>query len=439
MSVVAARPYHFETMRAARLWLAVAAFFVLVAAVVVPLVWNRGGYGVASSVLLVLLVIASGAVAAGQSEELGLGFEFGVRRTFRSICRERGLTTTAGKDRRLVYPAAGKLIGSRDVFRLVIKPLPGQTVADWEKAAPAFSLAYDSRPVKFDHLGAGLVVMRVGVSILGAQPLESVSGQVADDGQMTWREQLETVVIGKAEQGEAFALPLIDTHILIAGITGAGKGSWIWSAILRLVPMARAGVVKFWGLDPKHMELSLGREFFGDRYAAQPEAMVELLERAHDDMQQRASSLSGKSRRFEPSADTPLNVIVIDELGYLSALLQDRKLQQRAEKALSGILVLGRAVGYVVVGALQDPRKSTLDFRDLFPTRVAMRLPKGMVDLVLGTGMYEAGAHCDLIPPKSAGAGVAYVLGENATVPRCVRASWCSDETIRDVAESFDA
>ena len=89
-----------------------------------------------------------------------------------------------------------------------------------------------------------------------------------------------------------------------------------------------------------------------------------------------------------------------------------------------------------VVGALQDPRKETLGFRDQFPTRVAMRLPKPMVDLVLGSGMYEAGAQCDLIPPREAGAGVAFVVDEGSTLPTCIRVDWSSDELIRSAVAS---
>src|SRR3954471_7964925 len=199
-------------------------------------------------------------------------------------------------------------------------------------------------------------------------------------------------------------------------------------------PFGKAGVVQFWGFDPKRMELSIGRSFFGERYAAEPEAMVELLEQAHDQMQRRAAELAGKVRRFEPSPEFPLHVLIVDELGYLAAQLPDRKLRDRAEKALSGVLVLGRAVGFVVIGALQDPRKEVLGYRDLFPTRVAMRLPKPMVDLVLGHGMYEAGAQCDLIPPREHGAGVAFVVDESSTLPVCVRMSWCPDDLIRSVA-----
>src|SRR5207302_7842462 len=59
------------------------------------------------------------------------------------------------------------------------------------------------------------------------------------------------------------------------------------------------------------------------------------------------------------------------------------------------LLSQGRSVGYAVVGALQDPRKETLGYRDLFTVRVALRLPGEMTDLVLGRGAKEAGARSE--------------------------------------------
>ena len=89
-----------------------------------------------------------------------------------------------------------------------------------------------------------------------------------------WRAVLARVEIGKDEGGAPFLLPLLGSHTLIAGITGAGKGSVIWTIVLRLVPAIDAGVVRSWGFDPKRMELAIGREFFSDRYAADADAMV---------------------------------------------------------------------------------------------------------------------------------------------------------------------
>ncbi|HEU4966359.1 MAG TPA: hypothetical protein VFT53_02665 [Candidatus Saccharimonadales bacterium] len=184
------------------------------------------------------------------------------------------------------------------------------------------------------------------------------------------------------------------------------------------------------GLRPEALRAAIGRDWW-NHYADTETGIVEMLEACVDDMLKRAMQLQGKARKFTPSTQTPLNVVVVDELGYLSAMLPDRKLRERAEKAVSTILALGRAVGYSLVGAVQDPRKETVGFRDLFPIRIAGGLPAPMVDLVLGEGMHDAGALCEQIPLGNTGAGVAYVMDETSLKPLCVRAAWCGDEVIQ--------
>ena len=66
--------------------------------------------------------------------------------------------------------------------------------------------------------------------------------------------------------------------------------------------------------------------------------------------------------------------------------------------ALATLTTQGRAVGYCVVAALQDPRKDVLTIRNLFPDRIAMRLDEPeQVDMVLGDGARDRGAACELI------------------------------------------
>ena len=85
--------------------------------------------------------------------------------------------------------------------------------------------------------------------------------------------------------------------MLIAGATGSGKGSVIWSLIRALLPAIAAGWVQVWALDPKRMELSFGRALF-HRYACHAIAMVELLEAAVAEMQRRAEQFGGRTRTF---------------------------------------------------------------------------------------------------------------------------------------------
>jgi S-DNA-T family DNA segregation ATPase FtsK/SpoIIIE len=427
----------------ARLFAAAAATVLLVAAVAGWLFWQQG------TVLSRLAATALGLICAATLCVLvvsvplcGLIFEMGVRQTFRAVCRQKGLAAkvnTGNGRHRWHYPSAGRLEGNSHSFRLVVRPLHGQSLADWEKATAAFTMAYGATVTRIKSDGGGRLTLLVGYHKLESHEFEHRTLPALGVGS-DWRGHLRQVEVGKIEGARPFCLPLIDSHILIAGTTGAGKGSVVWSIVLRLMPAAQAGVVRFWGFDPKRMELAIGRPCFGDRYAADIDDMIAQLEWAHDEMLARADALAGKVRKFDPSPVDPLEVLVIDELGYLVALVPDRKKREHVEKLLSALLVLGRAVGFTVIGAIQDPRKETLSFRDLFPTRVAMRLPKGMVDLVLGTGMYEAGAQCDLIPvtPED-GAGVAFVVDETATLPLLVRMSWCSDDAIREAAARLEA
>ena len=64
-----------------------------------------------------------------------------------------------------------------------------------------------------------------------------------------------------------------------------------------------------------------------------------------------------------------------------------------------------------VVGALQDPRKDVISLRNLFSTRIALRLDESdQVDMVLGDGARDRGALADQISPlPHVGAGVGYV------------------------------
>ncbi|HEY6542708.1 MAG TPA: hypothetical protein VIZ18_17320, partial [Ktedonobacteraceae bacterium] len=151
------------------------------------------------------------------------------------------------------------------------------------------------------------------------------------------------------------------------------------------------------------------------------------------DMQARTAHMQGVRRYFEPSQNTPLMVIIVDELAYLSFYMADKKLRERADKAIRTILTQGRAIGYSLVAAVQDPRIETCAYRNLFPVRIAGGLNEAkQVDMVLGEGSHDAGALCEQIPLGPAGAGAAYVLDtERMMKPRLIRAPKCSDEVIR--------
>ena len=57
---------------------------------------------------------------------------------------------------------------------------------------------------------------------------------------------LAAVHIGQREDGLPWLIRLLGTHVLVAGVTGSGKGSVTWSLLRAIAPMIRGGVVQVW-------------------------------------------------------------------------------------------------------------------------------------------------------------------------------------------------
>jgi len=180
---------------------------------------------------------------------------------------------------------------------------------------------------------------------------------------------LRALPVGRREDGGILTVRLHGTHLLIAGATGAGKGSWVWGLIRAMLPAMAAGLVRVLACDPKLMELAFGRALFDryGRYAANSADIAVLLEEAVTDMQARAARFAGNQRDHVPTPEFPFVVVIVDEIAFLTAYQADRKLRERTLAALATLTTQGRAVGYCVVAALQDPRKEVLNIRNLFP------------------------------------------------------------------------
>ena len=251
---------------------------------------------------------------------------------------------------------------------------------------------------------------------------------------------LKALPVGRREDGLPWLVKLHGTHVLIAGATGAGKASLLWGLVRAMFPLLQDGLVRVLAADPKLMELAYGRVIFESygAYAADPAAIAAMLDQAVADMQARAARFAGRQRDHTPTVEDPFTVVLVDEVAFLTAYQPDRKLKERIMSALATLTTQGRALGYSVVAALQDPRKDVLTIRNLFPDRIAMRLDEPeQVDMVLGDGARDRGATCELISPDPAtGAGVAFVRLEADPDPVRVRAGWVTDWDIRVLADA---
>ena len=306
---------------------------------------------------------------------------------------------------RVLLPVLGKVTSTAFTDRVPVRLVSGQSAADF--AARADNLAH----------GFGAMLCRIRSASPGALVLEFVRrdalAAIIPALAISTRVDLRALPVGRREDGLVWLVRVHGTHVLIAGATGAGKASLLWSIVRAILPAMVAGLVRVWAADPKLMELAYGRAIFDryGRYAATSEAIATMLEDAVDGMQRRAAIFAGKHREHTPTPEHPFIVILVDEVAFLTAYLSDRAIRDRIKGALATLTTQGRAVGYSVIAALQDPRKEVMNIRNLFPDRIAMRLDEPeQVDMVLGDGARDRGALADLISTdETTGAGVAYV------------------------------
>lgn len=315
--------------------------------------------------------------------------------------------------------------------RVTVKMLKGQTVTDWADHIDHLAHGFGATGCRVAIERAGRLVLTFPRNDPLATPLPAVP--------IPETPSVEPVEIGTCEDGSPYRLKICGTHVLIAGATGSGKGSYLWSVIRGLLPAVRAGLVELWALDPKLMELSYGRGLFGDRYAANPADCADLLEAAVKVMQERAGRFVGVQRSHIPTVDDPFILVIVDEVAFLTAYQSDKGLRHRITAALATLTTQGRAVGVGVMAALQDPRKEVMNIRNLFPDKIALRLDESeQVDMVLGDGARDRGALADQISPRpEVGAGVGYVRLETSPDPIRVRAAYVSDTDIRAMAATY--
>jgi S-DNA-T family DNA segregation ATPase FtsK/SpoIIIE len=333
---------------------------------------------------------------------------------------------------RTLLPVLGKVTATKYTDRVQVRLVSGQCAADFAKCADNLAHGFGAMLCRARSARSGRIVLEFVrcdalAALIPAVPIPANA-------------DLKALPVGRREDGQPWLVRLHGTHVLIAGATGAGKASLLWGLVRAMSPLMQQGLVRVLAADPKLMELAYGRAIFDTygAYAADPASIAVMLDTAVADMQDRAGRFAGRQREHTPTVADPFVVVLVDEVAFLTAYQPDRKLKERIMNALATLTTQGRAVGYAVVAALQDPRKDVLTIRNLFPDRIAMRLDEPeQVDMVLGDGARDRGAACELIPADPAtGAGVAFVRLEADPDPVRVRAGWVADFDIRVLADA---
>jgi DNA segregation ATPase FtsK/SpoIIIE, S-DNA-T family len=347
------------------------------------------------------------------------------RRRWRAVLTIAGLAPTyRGK---VTLPMLGKVRAGAHADLVKVRQVSGQSPKLFAERAEELAHGFAAYSCRVRTAQPGRVVLEFVrrdalAAVIPALPIPA-------------EPDLRALPVGRCEDGSVFTIRLHGTHLLIAGSTGAGKGSYLWGLVRALLPAMVAGLVRVRACDPKLMELAFGRDLFErfGNYAADPADIADLLEADVAEMQGRAARFAGRQRDHTPTREFPFVVVLVDEIAFLTAYQSDRKLRERTLAALATLTTQGRAAGYCVVAALQDPRKEVLNIRNLFPDKIALRLDEpAQVDLVLGDGARDRGARCeDISAHPATGAGVGYIRLEASPDPVRVRAAFVSDADIQ--------
>jgi S-DNA-T family DNA segregation ATPase FtsK/SpoIIIE len=317
--------------------------------------------------------------------------------------------------------------GWRD--RVAVRMLHGQTADDYAGRSEALANSFDARACRV-RAEKG---RRIWLDLLHADPLADPipAPALAAPGSAV---DLGRVVVGRTESGRPWLLRLLDRHVLVTGVTDAGKSSVVWSVLRALAPGIRCGQVQAFGIDPKGgMELGRGEDLFHQLVYGNGSEAVALLEHVATLTRQRAEAFrEHKTRKWSPDSGQPFVLLIVDELADVIAYLPDSALRKRANLALAAIVSQGRAPGVCVIGQIQDPRKTVLDFRHLFPVKVALRLDEAeQVDMVLGEGVRQRGAEAHRIAEDTP--GVAWVKVDGRREPDRARAFHVTDADLDEL------
>lgn len=244
---------------------------------------------------------------------------------------------------------------------------------------------------------------------------------------------VDDVYIGETEYGTEWRQGINGRHTFIAGATGAGKNSIVLSLFRGLAPLIRDGQVRLWICDPKQLEFAK----FADtayRYAATEAECAELVTEYIEDLRsvQQGFANSGR-RKITMSRETPLNLLILDEIGALLAY-GDGTIARALKRQLAIVGSQGRATGHSMTALVQEPTKDTVPVRDLFPVRICLRVTtQSHVDMVLGEGARLRGALADEIPDIPETAGIGFVIRQRSRVPQRVRAAYVDDREIDEL------
>lgn len=331
----------------------------------------------------------------------------------------------------VVYPAVRRIRSvSPSIDTLHVSMVRGQELRVWTERLPALTEALRAERVAITRLKPGVLAVVIErkmpfTEVIDATVMPEARAEV----------DVYAVVIGEDEYGHPFTIRVRGKHWLTVGGSGAGKSGPMWNGMRGLAPMIRDGYVRLTVIDLKGgTETELGQAAF-HRWATTMEDAVTALTKFRDSMKRRQTWMRGHRVRSCPiTQETPLEILVIDELAMLTAYGK-RELVRTALTLLAEIMTQGRAADHTVWAFVQEPTKDVVDVRDLFNQRLCLGVNAAShVDMALGDGARDRGALADELPGDDDHAGIGFAINRVTRMPVRFRAGLVEDHEITELA-----
>ncbi len=350
---------------------------------------------------------------------------------WRALCDDCDLVKEHRRTATVDYPrvrCVRALSPSIDVVQ--VRMVRGQDLRVWTERLPALTEALGVERVAVSRLRPSVLAVVVERRMPFTGVIDATAMPETCD-----RVDLSRVRIGEDEYGRPFTIRVRGKHLLGVGGSGAGKSGLMWNPLFALAPMIRDGYARITMVDLKGgTETERGRDSY-HRWATTMPTAVAALEEFRDSMVSRQGWMRAARVRSCPiSRDTPLEILVIDELAMMTAY-GERTLVREALGLLGEVMTQGRAADHTVWAFVQEPTKDVVDVRDLFNVGLCLGVNTAShVDMALGDSARDRGALADEIPGDEAHAGIGFAINPITRMPVRFRAGLVEDDQIDNFA-----
>ncbi|NBI07291.1 FtsK/SpoIIIE domain-containing protein [Senegalia massiliensis] len=222
-------------------------------------------------------------------------------------------------------------------------------------------------------------------------------------------------------------------HLLLAGVTGSGKTTFLNYLIIEIKKMN----AELFICDPKRSDLSSLKHYLGDDYVASEVNNIAKLSRiVKEVMTNRFIEYKENPDKFSYGysyVDYGLKPVflIFDELGAFRAGA-DKKVFQETMKNLTEVILKGREMGVFVVLSTQQPNSSNIptELRDNLSVRLAMgNMSSEAYRMVFGDSL------ADLQTINAMGAGYIFLDGQGWQLPKYFEAPYLDYENFDFIEE----